>query len=212
MFYTGGCEMKLEDIMNLKVGEIAELSTPLLKEYVEKLASVGNRRLRSLEKANYTNTPAYNAIQRSGGDFTASGKNRRGLMNELQREMQFIKAKTSTVSGAKATENRVNKATNKWFNEAGLGEYTEMDEDDKKEFWKFFKGTSINRALEAYFGNYKGKEAIAVALDIWHGSEEKDIYKMRQQFRRRSERLYRMNQDERQRVLDLLVDTYYQEI
>ena len=204
--------MKLEDIMNLKVGEIAELSTPLLKEYVEKLASVGNRRLRSLEKANYANTPAYTAIQRSGGDFTASGKNRRGLMNELQREMQFIKAKTSTVSGAKATENRVNKATNKWFNEAGLGEYTEMNEDDKKDFWKFFKGTSINRALEAYFGNYKGKEAIAVALDIWHGSKEKDIYKMRQQFRRRSERLYRMNQDERQRVLDQLVDTYYQEI
>ena len=204
--------MKLEDIMSLKPGEIAELSTPLLREYVEKLASVGNRRLRSLEKENFTNTPAYNAIQRSGGDFTAARKNRRGLMNELQREMQFIKAKTSTVSGAKATERGVEKATNNWFKEAGLGEYTEMTEDDRREFWKFFKGTSINRALEAYFGNYKGKEAIAVAMDIWHSSKEKDIYKMRQQFRRRSERLYRMNQDERQRVLDRLVDTYYQEI
>lgn len=204
--------MKLEDIMNLKVGEIAELSTPLLKEYVEKLASVGNRRLRSLEKANYTNTPAYNAIKRSGGDFTASGKNRRGLMNELQREMQFIKAKTSTVAGAKATENKVEKATNSWFQKAGLGEYTEMDEEDRKNFWKFFKGTSINRALEAYFGNYKGKEAIAVAMQIWHTSKEKDVYKMRQQFRRRSEKLYKMNQDERQKVLDQLLDTYYQGI
>jgi len=64
------------------------------------MGSVANKRISRLEK-NEMETPAYNAIMCNGGHISVKGKNLNQVRAEYARVSAFLKAKTSTVKGAK---------------------------------------------------------------------------------------------------------------
>ena len=73
-----------------------------LKARVSSLARKANARLRRLEKAELTDSPAYQYWKNSGGvNFGVRGKDYNQLQAELARLNGFLNAKTSTVRGAK---------------------------------------------------------------------------------------------------------------
>lgn len=74
-----------------------------LKARVSSLARKANARLRRLEKAELTDSPAYQYWKNSGGvNFGVRGKDYNQLQAELARLNGFLNAKTSTVRGAKS--------------------------------------------------------------------------------------------------------------
>ena len=74
-----------------------------LKARVSSLARKANARLRRLEKAELTDSPAYQYWKQSGGvNFGVRGKDYNQLQAELARLNGFLNAKTSTVRGAKS--------------------------------------------------------------------------------------------------------------
>lgn len=71
-----------------------------LKNDISKLASMGNKRLRRLEKQGLTESPAYQKWVEQGGEyFSVKNKSWNELQKELARIRQFTNAKTSTVRG-----------------------------------------------------------------------------------------------------------------
>ena len=74
-----------------------------LKTRVSSLARKANARLRRLETAELTDSPAYQYWKQSGGvNFGVRGKDYNQLQAELARLNGFLNAKTSTVRGAKS--------------------------------------------------------------------------------------------------------------
>lgn len=74
-----------------------------LKARVSSLARKANARLRRLEQAELTDSPAYRYWKNTGGvNFGVRGKDYNQLQAELARLNGFLNAKTSTVRGAKS--------------------------------------------------------------------------------------------------------------
>lgn len=92
-----------------------------LKSQISRLARRANARLRRLEKAELTGSPAYQYWKNSGGvNFGVRGKDYNQLQAELARLNGFLNAKTSTVRGAKSMLNDI--ASNTGM----LGDYREI--------------------------------------------------------------------------------------
>lgn len=71
------------------------------KKEISKLASMANKRLQRLEKANLESSPAYKKWVEDGQvKFSVKGKDHNQLQRELSRLQKFINAETSTVRGA----------------------------------------------------------------------------------------------------------------
>lgn len=85
------------------VGEVIRPKVDKLKQLkseANKLVSMANKRLRRLEKNGLTNTPAYQAYIKNGGQyFSVKGKDYNQLQSELARLRNFIDSQTSTVTG-----------------------------------------------------------------------------------------------------------------
>lgn len=99
--YNVGIEIKGESTMD----DTSDLDAKIarLKARISKLARRANARLRRLEKAELTGSPAYQYWLNSGGvNFGVRGKDYNQLQAELARLNGFLNAKTSTVRGAKA--------------------------------------------------------------------------------------------------------------
>lgn len=71
------------------------------KREISKLASMANKRLQRLEKANLESSPAYRKWVEDGQvKFSVKGKDHNQLQRELSRLQKFINAETSTIRGA----------------------------------------------------------------------------------------------------------------
>lgn len=91
--------------------EVAQMDLPkmtrqALSKVVSRYASMANKRLRRLEKAGLTDSPAYQRAMKTGGNFSVKGKDKRGLLRELNRVQDFLTLKSSTVKGAKYVNER----------------------------------------------------------------------------------------------------------
>lgn len=76
-----------------------------IKQYrreASRMASLANKRIKRLEDANLTDTPAYKAYLETGGKFSVKGKTYNELQQEVSRLKTFIEAKTSTIKGTTA--------------------------------------------------------------------------------------------------------------
>ena len=74
-----------------------------IKQYrkeASRMASLANKRVKRLEEAKLTDTPAYKAYLETGGKFSVKGKTYNELQQEVSRLKAFIDAKTSTIKGA----------------------------------------------------------------------------------------------------------------
>lgn len=189
--------MTINDIMRLKPGQIAAMDRGELAKITSQLASAANKRLRRLESANLANTPAYSYTRRSGGDFSVKGKDVAALQLEFQRARGFLspERRTSTVRGARKVQKEVQTATESFMTDIG-SDYGEWSDDDKKAFWKFFDGKSVNQTLESYFGGYRGRESIKLAQEVFARSKTRTKANLRRAFRNAAKRAYETAQEE----------------
>lgn len=104
--YEVGITIKGESTMD----DTSDLDAKIarLKNRVSSLARKANARLRRLEKAELTSSPAYQYWKNTGGvNFGVRGKDYNQLQAELARLNGFLSAKTSTVRGAKSVLNDI---------------------------------------------------------------------------------------------------------
>ena len=101
--------MSIDDIMDMNWREINSLNENDLRQLSQRLNSAANKRLRRLEKSGEDKfSPAYKAIQESGGSFSVKGKTTKtDLRNEIQRASDFLRSKTGNVKGARQYKEKV---------------------------------------------------------------------------------------------------------
>lgn len=127
---SGGKNVTLstDDVNAPIVGEVIRPKVDKLKQLkseANKLVSMANKRLRRLEKNDLTNTPAYQAYLKNGGQyFSVKGKDYNQLQSELARLRHFIDSQTSTVTG-------VNNYLKEMANNTGI-KYKNLSELRKK--------------------------------------------------------------------------------
>lgn len=82
------------------------------KKEISKLASMANKRLKRLENANLTSSPAYKKWAENGQvKFGVKGKTHNELQRELSRLEKFLSAETSTVRGTNSVLKEMAKNT-----------------------------------------------------------------------------------------------------
>lgn len=134
----------IKDLLNLSSKDVAKMSRQELARVVSQLASAGNKRLRRLETTpmGKESRPYKTAMQ--VGNFSVAGKNQGQLQNEFKRVSEFLKAKTSTVSGFKAERARVYKRIGGKFD----------SEEAEKAFWRAYRNIAKSeKALHKSYGS-----------------------------------------------------------
>lgn len=94
------------DIMDMGIEEFSNLSKSQLREAVSRLASAANKRLKRVSKDDIV-SPAQIEASESGGKFSTKGKSEIELQVEFRRVSNFLRDKTSTVTGARQLEDEV---------------------------------------------------------------------------------------------------------
>lgn len=137
--------LSVNDILSMDWTDIQKLNRRDLSQLTSRLASAGNKRLRRLEKVGLENTPAYSAIQRSGGDFSVKSKTINELRSEFSRVRTFLdpSTKTSYVRGAKKVESSFRKRL-------GLEEGENMSESQRKKFWEGYRMFEENNKAQVH--------------------------------------------------------------
>ena len=126
-----------------------------LKNQVSRLARRANARLRRLEKAELTDSPAYRYWKNTGGvNFGVRGKDYNQLQAELARLNGFLNAKTSTVRGAKKVLNDI--ASNTGL----MGDYRQILANSSN----FFRLAGM---VEQYLNNAEGIANAINYREIW---------------------------------------------
>ena len=104
--YTQG--KSINDLLKIRPGAFRELPIAHQREIISKLASAGNKRLKSLEQHDIKNSVTMR-VEMSGGKFSTKGKSIEGLVNELTRVKRFLWSEQSTVKGWAKTQERLQK-------------------------------------------------------------------------------------------------------
>ena len=132
----------INELINLDINDVQKLKRSDLAKVVSQLSAAANKRVKRLSQTDVGElSPAYQrALQH--GKFGAAGKNINQLRNEYAEVRNFLKLKTSSVSGwkkvRKNTENRLG------------SKFTSVDQE--KRFWRAY------RQLEA--DNYGAVHAV----------------------------------------------------
>lgn len=104
--YTAG--QSIADLVKIKPADFADLPIAHQREIVSKLASAGNKRLKSLKTKGIDNS-AVMRVNLSGGKFSTKGKDANALTKELERAKRFLKSEQSTVKGWERTQAKLKK-------------------------------------------------------------------------------------------------------
>lgn len=73
------------------------------RKEASRLVSMANKRVKRLEKNDFTDSPAYKAYLETGGKFGVKGKTHNELQKEVSRLNKFLNATTSTIKGVNNT-------------------------------------------------------------------------------------------------------------
>lgn len=107
----------IQQLTRLRVKTVQRMTEKELRAVVTRLASAANKRVRRIEQKGIT-TPATRAAERSGGKFTAKGKNLNQLRNEYKRIKNFLRNETSTLKGYKKFAKRFERKLQKELKKA----------------------------------------------------------------------------------------------
>ena len=121
----------INDIMDMGIEEFSNLTKPQLREAVSRLASAANKRLKRVSKDDIVSPAQIEAIE-SGGKFSTKGKSEIELQVEFRRVSNFLRDKTSTVTGARQLEEEVRAELKKRY---GIG----IDKSNFRDMLKTFK-------------------------------------------------------------------------
>ena len=120
----------IEKLINLDIGAVQRMTRRELAKVVSTLSSAANKRLNRLHQSPAGNlSPAYQQALKRGQRFSTAGKNVNQLRNEYKDVTQFLKRKTSTVSGW-------NKVREEPLSRIG-GSFSNADEE--RQFWELYR-------------------------------------------------------------------------
>lgn len=133
----------IKELINLDITDVQRMNRRELAAAVSTLASAANKRLKRLERSDVGElSPAYQKAQKRGQRFSVAGKNINQLRNEYKDVTQFLKLKTSTVTGWKNVRNET-------YSRIG-GDFT--SEAQEKRFWEIYRKleSEMFGAVQAY--------------------------------------------------------------
>ena len=120
---------KIDDILNIDINDLNRMTKKQLLDVVRQLSKTANQRIYRLEHTKTgTLSPAYHHVEKRGEIFGVKGKTLNQLRNEYADVKNFLKMKTSTVSGW----NKVRKET---YNRIG----TDFAGVDEVRFWNLYR-------------------------------------------------------------------------
>ena len=104
-------EMTANEILNLGDEELGRMSQRELSHALRTISLVANKRItrleKNVEKDKYKIAQdALNQVKKSGGRFSVGTKNRNQMQKEMARARQFMRMKTSKVTGAVETRRK----------------------------------------------------------------------------------------------------------
>ena len=141
----------INDIMEMGIEEFSNLTKPQLREAVSRLASAANKRLKRVSKDDIVSPAQMEAID-SGGKFSTRGKNEIELQVEFRRVSNFLRDKTSTVTGARQLEEEVREELKKRY---GIGIDKNNFRDMLKTFKTLYEESPSTQARKLRYGKLK---------------------------------------------------------
>lgn len=120
----------INELINLDINDVQKLKRSDLAKVVSQLSAAANKRVARLSQTAVGElSPAYQRAALQHGKFGAAGKNINQLRNEYAAVRDFLKLKTSTVSGWK----KVRKNTEKRLG----SKFTSVDQENR--FWQAYR-------------------------------------------------------------------------
>lgn len=120
---------KIDELLNIDINDLNRMTKKQLLNVVKRLSKTANQRIYRLEHTKTgTLSPAYHHVEKRGENFGVKGKTLNQLRNEYVDVKNFLKMKTSTVSGW----NEVRKET---YNRIG----TDFEGIDEVRFWNLYR-------------------------------------------------------------------------
>lgn len=175
----------INELLNLSSRDVSKLSRQELARVVSQLASAANKRLRRLERTpmGTESRPYKTAMEK--GNFSVAGKKHGQLQNEFKRVSEFLKAKTSTVSGWKAEKARVYKRIGGGFD----------SEEAEKAFWRAYRDLAKSeKALHNSFGSDETQRQLRKELSNVKQLTQEEIDRYRELFPDESRDLSNLSQ------------------
>ena len=105
VFNYQGVRRKSGDVTEQSKDQGVAFDKGLYRKEVSRIASLANKRIRRLEKNDFTDSPAYQALVKDGNkpQFSVKGKSFNELQSELSRMLKFVNSDTSTMRGLTST-------------------------------------------------------------------------------------------------------------
>ena len=120
---------KIDDLLNIDINDLNRMTKKQLSNVVGRLSKLANQRIHRLKQTETgILSPAYHHVEKRGKNFGVKGKTLNQLRNEYADVKNFLKMKTSTVSGW----NKVRKET---YNRIG----TDFAGVDEVRFWNLYR-------------------------------------------------------------------------
>lgn len=155
--------MTIDDILNMSNRDFNKLSYQELDPIVAHLNKLANNRISRLEKTNIL-SPALEG--RQGMKFTISGTENLNQLRAKYREVaDFMKLKTSTVSGAKDFDKMVSKSINSMREGKAQLNYDALSVTQKSKLWKLYN--AIQEIDPVLFNTLDSDQKFAIASKIY---------------------------------------------
>ena len=128
--------LKISDILNMDWSDLNAFTNKELKQITSRLVSAANKRVRKLEQSELgTSSMAYQSVAKRGRLFSVKGKNTNQVRNEFKLVSNFLKMKTSTVSGWKSYQKDVAK---KMKSASGI-DISKWSAENKSKMWSVYR-------------------------------------------------------------------------
>ena len=141
----------INDIMSMNIDEFSTLTKPQLREAVSRLSSAANKRLIRVSKDDIVSPAQIEAVE-SGGKFGTRGKSEIELQVEFRRVSNFLRDKTSTVTGARQLEEEVRDELKRRY---GIGIEKSNFRDMLKTFKSLYEESPSTQARKLRYGKLK---------------------------------------------------------
>lgn len=176
--------LRLYEVQNLSEYDLSKLSKYDLQRVLAPIRDATNKRVKRIQKLKLE-APSLSALTKSGGKLSTKGKDKAGLIKEIQRGQAFLGMATSKIggeSGARAyteARNKRRKESSETFGfesifdlgkKAGR-EYTDLSDKAKGTYWDVMhkmkqKGIQLNQE------QYDATHSLVVALSSTRNWED----------------------------------------
>lgn len=132
----------LSEAMSTNTYDLSKMTSYELKEVLAPIRDAVAKRVVAIKKSGLP-SPSLRALQTSGGNLSAKGKDKSALINEINRGKSFINMKTSTIKGSRSFLSEITKKKSD-AEKSGIiknldeiaPDYTELKDRAKGRFWE----------------------------------------------------------------------------